>query len=475
MTIRTRTLLALGVTLATLVVALYAVLSSLLAEGFDSVETRVAERNMTRLREAFGNETETLCQKANDWAAWDDAYAFAEDHNPEFIAANIAPTTFSGMRLGFILVFDHAGRLVLGTAYDASRGTVAEASPRLLAEHFGMASPWVGHPNAGSVHSGLLLTTGLPPALFCSQPILTTQGHGPLRGALVFGRFFDAQARESLARVTRLDLAFAVEGEPAFSAELASALSRLTSPEAIDVQLASESQLLAFTRFEDAYGQRSIVARAMMARDIHAQARRTLRLVLVAFVLVGLGFAVVIMALMERFVLGRLARLNREVASISGAFDSSSRLVARGRDEIAGLATAINKLLAAAVEASSNGGEREALKRYLPVALAQLEVDLSQSGQVRDLVLCEMTDAFAAATGLRTDAIGRSLLESLALAPEQAGTWRTMVREALGGPGPRSFELVVGAQSPRVRATIVSIRRGRVMVHLATLPGPAIS
>jgi HAMP domain-containing protein len=287
---------------------------------------------------------------------------------------------------------------------------------------------------------------------------------------MVFGRYFDPETRATLSRVTRLDLAFAAEGEPSFTGDLAMALPRLASPEATLIEAANESDLVGYTRFVDVTGRRSLVARAVMPREIDRQARLTLRYVLVALILVGLIFAAVMMILIERAVLGRLARLSAQVGHVTEGFDFSARVEGATRDEIGRLGDAINSLLAAAEQVSYAGSETEAkyaaLQAHLPVALACLDVVLDENGRTKDLVFRETTDAFAAATGLRNHALGRTLDDALGLPDESRAAWLAATERARNLPGPQSFALRVGAKG--VRVTVAAISENRVMVHLRT-------
>src|SRR5262249_8285867 len=81
MTLRKKTPLIIGVTLITLIAALYATSSSILAGGFAQLEEQNTSQNVDRALKAFSNDLDTLRTTAGDYAFWDDAYAFIEDGN----------------------------------------------------------------------------------------------------------------------------------------------------------------------------------------------------------------------------------------------------------------------------------------------------------------------------------------------------------------------------------------------------------
>lgn len=347
MSIRQKAVAALVTTLAALVGVLYAVLGSLLGAGFGAVETSAARRNVERVRETIQNETAGLCQKVNDWAYWDDAYAYAGNPNDDFVKANVAASTFQAMQIDHLMVFGASGNLLLGASYDLATESLAPLPQSLLGAHFGAGSALLRHEGKGSVHSGFITTPNGATVLACSMPILTTGGEGPARGTMVFARLVDERFRSLLSRITRLDVRLAVEGDPTFTGEFASVLPRLTGAEPVDVEVASEERLVGSTRYATLAGDKPLVIRAGMSREIHKEASRTRAYVLVALVVVGLAFAIVIFALLERLVIGRTSRLAAEVTKITDTFDFSLRVQEQGTDEIGRLGGAVNGLLSA--------------------------------------------------------------------------------------------------------------------------------
>jgi sensor domain CHASE-containing protein len=350
MSIRAKTILSLFITMVGMIVIFYFTLCRIVSGGFAAVENDAAIRNVERVRETYASGIEALCAKTSDWAMWDDAYQFVQDRNPEWVQANIAPSAMSGMGLAAILVFDNAGELVTSAGYFAAGDRLAPVPPRVVSEHFSKASPLVHHAKPSDKKSGLLFTPGSPPLLFCSMPVLPTSGEGVPRGAMVFAKAFDRTAHEALMRTTKLALAFGEEGAAGTPEAIAAQLRGMPADTARQIDTSNPKTLVGYTRFEDFYGKKNLIARIEMPRDVLAQAETSCRYLSLSLVVFGLVFIVVTFLLVENAVLRRLAKMSADVTRITERFEFDSRVDAASTDELGKLALCINRLLAAVAQ-----------------------------------------------------------------------------------------------------------------------------
>jgi sensor domain CHASE-containing protein len=359
MSIRAKTFLSLLVTMIALTVILYFALCRIVSGGFTVVENDSAGKNIERVRETFASDIEALCAKTSDWAMWDDAYQFVQDRNPGFVQANIAPSAMSGMGLAAIMIFDESGEVVASTGYYAKGDRLAPVPPRVLGDHFSKKSPLVHHAKADDKLSGLLFTPGSVPLVFCSMPVLPTSGEGEARGAIVFAKPFDRAAHEALMRTTKLTLAFGEEGATGTPEPIAALLRKMPAATARHVDDSLSKTLVGYTRFEDFYGKKSLIARIEMPREVLAQAAASCRYLAIALVVFGLAFIAVTILLVETAVLRRLAKLNADVTRITESFDFKSRVDGEANDELGKLGLCINRLLAAVAQIQHARSEGE--------------------------------------------------------------------------------------------------------------------
>jgi sensor domain CHASE-containing protein len=347
MSIRSKTILSLFITMIALTLILYFALCRIVSGGFAVVENDAAKKNIERVRETFASDIEALCAKTSDWAMWDDAYQFVQDRNPEFVQANIAPSAMSGMGLAAIMIFDKSGEVVASTGYYAKGDRLAPVPPRVLTEHFSKKSPLVRHAKADDARSGLLFTPGSVPLVFCSMPVLPTSGEGEVRGAIVFAKPFDQGAHEALMRTTKLTLAFGEEGAAGTPEPIAALLREMPADRAWHIVDSNPKTLVGYTRFEDFYGKKNMIARIEMPREVLEQAQTSFQYLSSSLVVFGLVFIVVTFLLIEKTVLKRLAKMSADVTRITESFDFKSRVEGEAKDELGKLGLCINRLLAA--------------------------------------------------------------------------------------------------------------------------------
>src|SRR4051812_43577987 len=111
--LRRRTLLIIGTLLALSLAIYYFTAYAVTMSAFDQDERLDATENVQRILNFLNNDVGRLDGTATDWAEWDDAYAFAQDHNPDFVATNLAPaSTYTNNRLSLVLLADPQGTIM---------------------------------------------------------------------------------------------------------------------------------------------------------------------------------------------------------------------------------------------------------------------------------------------------------------------------------------------------------------------------
>lgn len=347
LSIRKKTLVTLVFSLVALVSVLYGVLSVVVTAGFGTVERRDAMVNMQRVTEAWNRSLQALEMKLGDWASWDDTYAYVVDLNEHYASANLVGAPFESMKIDMMLLFDTQGRPVKMMGWDRTAHREVPIPENLVAAHFSPDNSNILFKTTDGMRQGVVLTRGLPPLLFCSKPILTSNGDGPIRGAMVFASWFDAERQESLQQLTRLSLRYHAETDAATPRDIAAVLPSMRAEGAVVVQPASERIIAGYTSITDVYGRPAMVICADLPRDIHQQAKATLNWIFLALIGVGIAFCGIIVLLLERVVLRRLSGLSAAVSGITDSFDFTRRIDVAGSDEISRLGRSVNGLVAA--------------------------------------------------------------------------------------------------------------------------------
>lgn len=186
MKLRQKTLLIITVTLAGLTSVLYATSSAILLGSLQKAEEQEARQVVKGLLSLFRQTEEDFNARFSDWSAWDDAYAFIQNRNQEFIKSNLVPGQFVNLKVNLAVFINRSGKMVYGTGFNRETKQLTPV-PEALIPHLQEEDRLLQHPKSDSTLSGIfLLPSG--PMLISSRPILTSDGKGPIRGTVIFGR-----------------------------------------------------------------------------------------------------------------------------------------------------------------------------------------------------------------------------------------------------------------------------------------------
>jgi diguanylate cyclase (GGDEF)-like protein/PAS domain S-box-containing protein len=364
MTLRKKTIIIISVTLASLILILYAISRVILLDSFAELEEQNTRRNVERILSAISDDISDLNHLTGDWAGWDDTYAFIEDANDNYVKSNLIDETFTELNLNIMLFINSSGQIIFGKGFDLKNGKEIPV-PKSLQEHISASSLLVCHPDTKSSITGIIL---LPegPMLVASRPILTSKEKGPIRGALIMGRYLDYAKIKHFAEETHLSLAMHSLNNSQMPPDFQAALSALSEEAPVLVRPLSAESVAGYALLKDIYGNPGLVLRVDMPREIYGQGRAGMLYFILSLLVVGLVFGLVTLLLLEKVILSRLARLSAGVNSVGASSDHSARVLMTGRDELSSLAGAINGMLEALERSQSE--LKESKERYRKLA-----------------------------------------------------------------------------------------------------------
>jgi len=378
MTLRKKTLYIISVTFVSLIVILYLISESILLGGLGEIEEENTHQSVERALSALSNDLSSLEVTADDWASWDDTYAFIEDANPKYIESNLIDETFIGLGLNFMLFIDTSGQIVFGKAFDLHNEEEVPISRSVQGYLSTNDSLW-RHPDTESGITGIFLLAE-DPVLIASQPILTSEDEGPIRGALIMGYYLDATEIDRLAEITLLSLDVHRIDDRQMPADFQTARLSLSKEAPILVQPLGEKYVAGYALLMDVYGKPVLVLRVDMPRDIYQRGRISIAYFVLSMVVVGLGIAGVAILIMEKQVLSRLTRLSKSVGRIGASGDLSTRISMGGSDEVSKLADTIDVMTETLEESSKELKEKniqlEEANRAKSEFLAQMSHEL---------------------------------------------------------------------------------------------------
>ncbi len=343
MGLRRATILLTGLTLAVLLVALYAASRFIILDRFLSLENDIARQNVERGVNALMARQAQLGLLVTDWANWDDAYDFVADPGEAFIQSNLTPETFANQGLDAILFFDADGGLVWGRFRAPGQPESGEL-PTALRETFESAVQRLFHGGDGAAREGILM---LPQGAYLAaiHPILKSDATGPRRGYLLMASQFGDAEMSRLSQITRLDLSFVPVAEAAQDTATTEALRGIDGPEPVVRTFPNETETAGYALIRDLFGAPALLLSMTMPRDIYRQGQDMLHYTLAVIFLAGLVFALVLLAFLERRVISRLGILEGQSRAIGIRREGERRVALSGNDELARLSDSINDML----------------------------------------------------------------------------------------------------------------------------------
>ena len=314
-----------------------------LSREFYRIEDRRIGDNLERILDTQKFDLDKLSIKLSDWAARDDTYEFIEDKNQKFIDSNLTSLTLQNLRINFTVFVNGKGEIVASKGLDYNNAREMAFPEGLLALIY-PGSEIITHNEASGVKKGILsLEEG--PLMFASRPIVTSNGEGPIKGTLIFARFLDGREIELLSGVVHFPLQV-IKIDDKLGGEDKEAFQMLSRGDKYFVHKADRNTSHGYTLINDFFGKPAFLLRMSYPRDITLQGARSINIFITSFIVASVGYLILIIFFLNRFLIQRVETLSRDVVKIGESGSMKLRInVDSSRDEIASLGTSINNML----------------------------------------------------------------------------------------------------------------------------------
>ncbi len=343
MTIRRKTILVIGGMSILIIPLLMVILWVTVLNNFNKVENDAVLQNLERAVNSIETNIKTLNNTVGDWSSWNESYNFIENVNQEYIDNNLMDATLTGLNVNFMVFVDLNGNVIHSKSVDFQSGEEVSLPAGYLS-FLTPNNPMVNMAPTDQI-KGILIAADMP-AIISARPILTNEDLGPVRGTLIMGRFLDDSEIAQLSESTQLSLSYVRLNDTAMPDDFSTAAASITKNEPAFIHPMDSQTIAGYTVLNDIYGNPGLIIKLDMNRDIYRQGWKTLEWVTMSLVFFGFLHALVIILLLRYNIVSPMTRLAREVAVIGKNGNFSARVKVKGKDEIAGLATNINEMLA---------------------------------------------------------------------------------------------------------------------------------
>lgn len=373
--LRTRTVLTMVVMFVFMLVMVIVIMNTLLLSSIKQLEHKYISERMNQISISIGFELNDLQKTAVDWAEWNDPYQFVEDGNQEFIDENLGAYFFENLRLDAMVYMNQSGEIVYAEQINAEASEL-EPVPDAIREQL---KQLIGdNLDAGKRLQGVLKVPG-GAMLFATNPILTSNGDGPVHGNLVIYRYLNDKEIDYLSEI----IGNRIVVEDSIIQDSPEILLKDTYISAgISVRTLSRETLQGLATLYDINGNPAVTVSLNMNRDMSMIAGSGIRSVMIALVVSSLIFTLLILIYMNRVILARVLSMSKAVKSIGDHDDPSERLKADGyRDELSGMTGEINAMLGKLLDSRQQTLARES---ELIIAADELRQEVSERRKAQE-------------------------------------------------------------------------------------------
>jgi two-component system, NtrC family, sensor kinase len=303
-----------------------------LMPSFAELERNDARTAMRRIDYALDQTISQVAVSAGDWGNWADTYRFVQDHNPEYIKANLDDIALRQLNVNTVIIVDEAGNFVETRDLNLTTGKslgLDLASLAALPADF----PWRAHLRDGKPAKGLLKTNrGV--IMLAAAPVLDGAGHGPVRGMVILGRLLSPANVSAIASQAQANLTMlgAVAGQ------------------ARDRLVESDDVTRVYRAFDDVYGRRLMTLRVDVPRLITDRGRTAVTYASSCLLAAAVLALIVLVLLLNRAIVSPLALVTRHAIQLGADRDLTARLDLKRNDEIGVLAREFDRMVGRVAE-----------------------------------------------------------------------------------------------------------------------------
>jgi len=332
--------LVIGASFVCATLLLYFAWQKILLGGFRVAEQQNMDNHLARVNAALFREVDGIDTSCSDWGNWDDTYHFVQDLNQDYLVANLTPNAFATLGLDIIAFADNQGKIIYGRIYDPANDALVPLSRELadcLLNECKVMLP------------GEEVITGIcsehQPILFSARPILDSDGNGPARGRIFFGRYMTNNELQQISELLLVKIKLITLEETNRDFRLAAIREALTKGSYSIVQAENKRVVDGYFLEKDFLGQPAFLLKVSCPRSIYARGEQARLSSLAALGFFGTIFLLLGTGFLHKALLSRLASLSSTVREIASRKTVSTRVAVMGKDELAGLGRDINIML----------------------------------------------------------------------------------------------------------------------------------
>lgn len=321
-----------------------------LMQSYMKLEEKQAGEEMENVLVSLDHEMTLMSDNMLNYSVWDETSQYMQtkgsgpSQKDSYIQSNYDNSTFTANRLHFLLLFNSEGRLIYSQGFDWEKNVAAPVPAGLITLVQEHNKELLHFTDPHDKKKGILLLQQ-GPVMIVSQPIVSNDYIGPIRGTLLAGRLLDDREIQWLQKENSFSLRL-VQGE---EAQIPSYVIPKTNSSSLSASLwvipVNDKRIRAYAAVKDIFGQPAFVLCLEKERAFLAEGQRTTYVFSLFFM-----FALILIVLMavlfyRTYIWKRMDRLIVSMQRIGEDKNFSARLPLSGDDEIGDLERAFNGLM----------------------------------------------------------------------------------------------------------------------------------
>jgi sensor domain CHASE-containing protein len=315
-----------------------------IAPAFTTLEQDAAIQNLDRCQEAVDAVAESVSTLAFDYGARDDTCQFLEDRNQVYRDSNLSSSFHETTGNDLVAILTSSSELVAYSCVDPDSQEKVDL-PDLVQDLRKPVSVFTDFSSTENANQGLVRTShGL--MIIASRPVVSSRREGPIRGAIIMGRFLNEDRIAEMCDRTHCRMTITDLEKAARSGSQNSRSSAQSSTVEIDEDTLQSSRTL-----DDIHGSPVAMLTLISARPIVHQGKFTMNAAMLCSLIGVLSMLLGTGLVLRMRVVEPLQKMASHAARVGIEDDLTARLSLNRADEIGILGRSFDLMVAHLAEA----------------------------------------------------------------------------------------------------------------------------
>jgi signal transduction histidine kinase len=293
-------------------VMLECITSFVLLPSFRVLEAHESQERLSQATGIINYCAAELITFVQDYAHWSDTSLYVEGQYADYIDDNFMDSTFENLGVSLIVIADDNAELLYCQSFDLYHLTKIETSNITKQTLTKNPNLWLFSDTVEAT-SGLMVVENKP-MLIAISPILTSDGAGPVKGGMLFGKYLDYHAINTLADLIHVN--FNVTAISEFQDN--QLLTNLLSSSQPNIYTYKDSQtILSYSLINDINNDSTFVLTITQCRAAYQQSLFVGDIFLVAAIVFSISLGSLILIMLEREIVQPMTKLASYVEEIS--------------------------------------------------------------------------------------------------------------------------------------------------------------